>query len=148
MRDNSGMPDQKHPMAILTEERCWDLLAGQSLGRLVTAIGNVPEVFPVNFVVDGPSVVFRTAEGTKLFQLTVNERVAFEVDFWNEERGWSVVVHGTARVIDTDDERARADKMPLMPWVPTVKTNYVRLTADEITGREFVFGPDPVHTYI
>jgi hypothetical protein len=36
------------------------------LGRLVTSVDGQPEIFPVNFVVQHRSVLFRTAEGTKL----------------------------------------------------------------------------------
>ncbi|MFH8250225.1 pyridoxamine 5'-phosphate oxidase family protein [Microbacterium sp. B2969] len=64
----------------LTDDQCWNLLARCSLGRLAVAIDGQPEIFPVNYVVDGPRVLFRTAPGSKLAELTANPRVAFEVD--------------------------------------------------------------------
>ena len=56
------MVDSSNPVTVLEESRCWDLLASQEVGRLATAVQGFPEIFPVNFVVDGESIVFRTAE--------------------------------------------------------------------------------------
>lgn len=138
------MTDSAHdPVIALAEEQCWGILAGHKVGRLVTVVNQTPEIFPVNFVLDGHALVFRTAEGSKLFSLTVNQRVAFEVDGWDATGGWSVVVHGTAEEITHADEVAHAEKLPLRPWIPTVKTHWVRVHVEEITGRQFVFGPEP-----
>lgn len=137
------MSESSNPVTDVPEEACWGYLASQEVGRLVTAVDNQPEVFPVNFVLDGESVVFRTAEGTKLNNVVTNHRIAFEVDGWDEEAGWSVVLHGTAEVVEDADDLARFAKMPLRPWIPTVKVNWVRLSSDTITGRKFEFGPEP-----
>ena len=53
-------------MTILEENTCWELLRDAEVGRLAVSIGERPDIFPVNFVVDHGSIVFRTAEGTKL----------------------------------------------------------------------------------
>ena len=34
-------------------------------------------------------------------------------------------------------EKARAEQLPLRPWVPTEKHTVVRITVNEITGRRF-----------
>jgi nitroimidazol reductase NimA-like FMN-containing flavoprotein (pyridoxamine 5'-phosphate oxidase superfamily) len=54
------------PITSLSESESWNLLAGVALGRLVTSVDDQPEVFPVNFVVQNRTVLFRTGEGTKL----------------------------------------------------------------------------------
>ena len=71
----------------LTDEQCWERLAQQELGRLVTHVGDILDIFPVNYVVDGASLLFRTAEGSKLFELTINDEVLFEVDDHTESGG-------------------------------------------------------------
>ena len=68
------------PITILSESESWQLLASQALGRLVTSVGGRPEMFPVNFVVQHRTVLFRTAEGTKLVSSAINNRVLFEAD--------------------------------------------------------------------
>lgn len=143
MVHNGAMADIDNPITSIEEDSCWGYLASQQVGRLVTCAEGHPEVFPVNFVLDGESVVFRTAEGSKLGYLTLNNNVAFEVDGWNVDGGWSVVVKGSAEKITSTDELARADKMPLLPWVPTSKPIYVRIIGDKVTGRQFYFGPEP-----
>ena len=50
-----------------TPQASVDSVSGSvALGRLVTSVDGQPEIFPVNFVVQHRSVLFRTAEGTKL----------------------------------------------------------------------------------
>ncbi|MGA4508679.1 pyridoxamine 5'-phosphate oxidase family protein [Propionibacteriaceae bacterium G1746] len=132
--------DTDHPITELEEDTAWGYLDSSEVGRLATALGGQPDVFPVNYVVDGQSVVFRTAEGTKLAEVVLNQRVAFEADGWDESAGWSVVLRGNAERITDADELALAEKMPLRPWTNTVKAHFVRIVPDTITGRYFRFG--------
>lgn len=137
------MSNESDAVVFLTDRECWDRLAEQQLGRLVTHVGDVLDVFPVNYIVDGQSLVFRTAEGSKLTEVTINDDVLFEVDEYTDTDAWSVVVRGTAHRLDTPDEVAAADRLPLEPWIPTVKYNYVRIVAASLSGREFVRGEEP-----
>jgi uncharacterized protein len=137
------MIDVGQPITVLSEDESWRLLASQALGRLVTSVGGLPEIFPVNFVVQRRTVLFRTAEGTKLFSVAANNRVAFEADEHNVAEGWSVIVKGQARVLKTSDEIAEAERAQLLPWTATLKLHYVRIVPSEITGRRFRFGPEP-----
>jgi hypothetical protein len=128
---------------ILSEAECWQLLDGASVGRLAVSVGNQPEIFPVNYYADGRTVLFRTAEGTKLLELTINALVAFEIDQYSDTDAWSVVVKGHARVIESQPEIFAADQLPLAPWIPTLKYIYVRVEPTEISGRRFARGPEP-----
>jgi nitroimidazol reductase NimA-like FMN-containing flavoprotein (pyridoxamine 5'-phosphate oxidase superfamily) len=137
------MDDTSGPVTALGDEQCWERLGEQQLGRLVTHVGGVLDIFPVNYVVDDESVVFRTAQGSKLFELTVNDEVLFEVDHYTDTSAWSVVVRGRARVLDTAAEVERADALPLQPWIPTLKYTYVRISPTSLSGRGFLRGPEP-----
>lgn len=128
---------------LLSESECWQLLDGASFGRLALSVGNQPEIFPVNYFADGRTVLFRTAEGTKLLELTINPLVAFESDHYSETDAWSVVVKGRAQVIESQPEIFAADQLPLKPWIPTLKYIYVRIEPTEISGRQFERGPEP-----
>ncbi len=55
-----------HGVEVLDPNECWALLRGSVVGRLAISIANHPDIFPINYVVDHGTVVFRTAEGTKL----------------------------------------------------------------------------------
>ncbi|MGB2812147.1 MAG: pyridoxamine 5'-phosphate oxidase family protein, partial [Mycobacterium sp.] len=95
------MPVEENPVRVLCDDEAWDLLSGVALGRLVTAGGGQVEIFPINFVAQDRSVLFRTAEGTKLFGAVMNDSVLFEADDHTDAGGWSVIVRGTARVLST-----------------------------------------------
>jgi nitroimidazol reductase NimA-like FMN-containing flavoprotein (pyridoxamine 5'-phosphate oxidase superfamily) len=131
------------PVTMLSEDECWSLLSSMSLGRLVTILGGQPEIFPVNFVTQRPTVLFRTAEGTKLLGAVMNNQVAFEADDHNVAEGWSVIVKGSAHVLSTSAEIEKAERAQLLPWIATLKLHYVRVTVSQITGRRFKFGPEP-----
>lgn len=131
------------PITVLTEAESWKLLATTALGRLAVSVADRPEIFPVNYYVDHDSILIRTAQGTKLLSLTINEHVAFESDGYTESDAWSVVARGTAVALESQDEIMVADSLPFKPWVPTLKYIYVRISPTEISGRHFELGPEP-----
>lgn len=126
----------------LDEVQAWEFLTAHRIGRLAIVIGGEPDIFPVNYVVDGQSLVFRTAEGSKLLAASLGGRMAFQVDEWTHEGAVSVLAHGTPHVME-GEERESATSLELDPWVPTHKEHWVRLEVDEVTGRRFRFGPEP-----
>lgn len=128
------------PVTILSVSECWELLAGVSLGRLVTAVDDQPEIFPVNFVVQRKTVLFRTAQGTKLASSAMNNQVLFEADRYDADAGWSVIVKGVARTLHTQAEFDEAERAQLLSWIPTEKQHYVRVLPRSVTGRRFRFG--------
>jgi hypothetical protein len=141
--DNGWMSTDSEPVTPLTEDESWGLLSGVHLGRLVTTVAGRAEIFPVNYVVQKRSVLFRTAEGTKLFGTVMNDQVLFEADDHNLVGGWSVIVRGTAEVLYGADDIHEAERAGLYPWIATQKLRFVRVTPEQITGRRFIFGPEP-----
>ncbi|KQB84863.1 pyridoxamine 5'-phosphate oxidase family protein [Corynebacterium lowii] len=136
-RDSSGVQ-------ALSAEECLDKLRSISLGRLVVRRSEEMDIFPVNYVVDQHGEVYlRTAEGTKLFSLSLNPEVLFEADEVRDGAAWSVVLRGTATALDNQADIDYADSLPLRPWVPTLKYRYVRITAEELSGRSFALGEEP-----
>jgi len=139
------MAIEQGPISVLGDEEAWNLLSSVALGRLVTSFGGQLEIFPVNFVTQNSTVLFRTAEGTKLFTTVMNEKVLFEADDHTSGEGWSVILRGTARMLTGAEEIHQAEAAGLMPWVPTEKLRFVRVTPSEISARHFRFGPEPQH---
>ncbi|WP_417508638.1 pyridoxamine 5'-phosphate oxidase family protein [Microbacterium sp.] len=136
--------DNTHgPVVALSVAESWTLLRTQQLGRLITNVGERIDVFPVNFVIDADQILFRTAEGSKLVELTINDEVLFEADDHTDTHAWSVIVRGTARRLETDAEVQHADSLGLAPWIPTLKTNYVSIAAKSVTGRAFRLEEEP-----
>lgn len=61
------------PVTVLSEDESWSLLSTVSLGRLVTIRGGRAEIFPINFAIQRRTLVFRTAQGTKLYSAVMGE---------------------------------------------------------------------------
>src|SRR5690606_35479657 len=100
-------------------------------------VNDHPEIFPVNYLVDRGTVVFRTAEGTKLAAVAFGSNVAIEADGYDAAKGeaWSVVMKGRASEIRGLHERFEAAELPLFPWHAFPKSRFVRVEPVEITGR-------------
>jgi hypothetical protein len=115
----------------LSVEECLELLASASVGRIAVALGpdRAPLVVPVNYVLDGDMVVFRTAPGAKLDALR-QRPASFQVDWIDpmHKVGWSVLVEGLAH------EGAPAAVDP-EPWEGGSKHYWIRLVPTTITGR-------------
>src|ERR1700757_3996456 len=98
------------PVTILSEDESWRRLGGVALGRLVTTFAGEPEIFPVNYVVQDRTVLFRTAEGTKLFSAVASSSVVFEADDHDVSQGWSVIVRGRAKVVRGEADIEKAER--------------------------------------
>lgn len=107
------------------------------MGRIALRAADEVDIFPINYHADGETILFRTAPGTKLLELTVHDKVAFEIDGHTETAAWSVVVKGIPRQLESGDEIEAAESAPLHPWIPTLKYRFVRITPTDITGRPF-----------
>lgn len=140
------MATDEAPIIALSPAESWELLLSTSLGRLALTVGGVLDIYPVNFIAHDDVLTIRTSEGTKLLELTINPNVAFEIDGVGGEEGWSVVVKGTARILQTEAEIAGAEQLALRPLVPTEKHVWVRIVPTEISGRRFRLGPPPEDT--
>lgn len=127
----------------LSTEQSLARLADVQPGRIVLQRNGALEIFPVNFVLDGEDIYFRTAEGAKLFTLTLNNEVLFEADAVDNGTVWSVVVRGTAEKLEKFADIEHAETLPLTPWAPTLKYNWVRITPSDISGREFEIAEEP-----
>jgi nitroimidazol reductase NimA-like FMN-containing flavoprotein (pyridoxamine 5'-phosphate oxidase superfamily) len=123
-------------MSELTEEECWAELRSDEFGRLAYRLGDEVNLVPVNYAMDGDTLLFRTAEGNKLLGVVMHPEVVFEIDHFDEKQATSVVVRGEARKLEEDEEH-RAENVPLRPWVDTVKYNVVEIRPTQLTGRRF-----------
>lgn len=134
---------ETEPVTPMTEQECWHQMSALALGRLATSVDAKPDIFPVNFVVQRRTILIRTASGSKLSAVSNNPWVAFEVDDHDVERGWSVVVHGRAELLEYAADIALAEKAQVLPWTATAKPRFIRIDPTQISGRHFTFGGEP-----
>ena len=137
------METDERPGRILSDDESWSVLQRNQHGRLAVSVLGEPDIYPLNFIADQGRLLVRTNPGTKLAELTVNEKVAFEVEEFGDGEAWSVVIKGTARVIESQSEIDEADKLPLKPWIPTRKYTYVEIRPTRVHGRHFELGDEP-----
>src|SRR5579871_3375989 len=105
-------------LEILHLGDCFGLLGSEPVGRIGFLAGGEVIILPVNFLVDGQDVVFRTAAGSKLSSIEVGHYVGFEADAYDPatETGWSVLVSGLAEIVDDEADVARLDALGLRSW--------------------------------
>jgi nitroimidazol reductase NimA-like FMN-containing flavoprotein (pyridoxamine 5'-phosphate oxidase superfamily) len=132
-----GLNDDARATRELSIEECWRRIEAAPYGRVASTAAGEIDIFPVNHGVDRGTVVFRTAAGTKLLELTINHRVAFEVDAFTEHDAFSVVMKGLAEEFDRQGEVYAAEELGITPWAPEEKDRWVRITPTEVHGRAF-----------
>ena len=135
--------DDNQPILLLDEDQTWRLLDNAKHGRLALTAGGTLDIFPVNFSTADRRVFLRTGPGTKLAELAVNPKVALETDGILSDEAWSVVLHGEARILETESEIAAARASGVAPWIPTLKDMWVEIVPTSTTGRHFVLGSQP-----
>jgi nitroimidazol reductase NimA-like FMN-containing flavoprotein (pyridoxamine 5'-phosphate oxidase superfamily) len=129
--------DARTGIEVLSRETCLELLAGEVVGRVGVASHGAPRILPVNYVLDGDAVVFRTAAGTKLDD-GPRAPACFEIDHFDRESrtGWSVVVLGRLEEVTQYDRTwNHVQELPIDPWAAGDKDHVLRLRPDVISGR-------------
>ncbi len=118
---------------------CLRLLESVPVGRVSFYTDGEVVTLPVNHVVDGQDVVFRTNRGSKLSTAERQDHVAFEADDYDlrTRNGWSVLVKGRAEVVHEDSEIQRLSHLGLYPWVTAVgRPFWIRIRPTSVTGRQ------------
>jgi len=136
-RQTSAVPKRK--LEELTWDECFELLKQEVVGRLVYHDESGPAAAPVNYVLAGHDIVFRTEDGSKVRALR-ESGVAFEADDIDVagRSGWSVLVRGTCEEIALERVpellRRIGGDLPL-PWKKGVHKIWVVITPKTVTGR-------------
>lgn len=131
------------PVLVLNDEQSWELLTHTAHGRVATTVAGMIDIVPVNYAVHKGNIYLRTAPGNKLASMVVNSSIAFEADGILSNEAWSVVVHGTAEILEHEADINEARESGVTPWVQTLKDFWIRVTVDSISGRHFVLGEQP-----
>lgn len=128
----------RHGFEVLSYAQCLSLIRSSPLGRLAYVDAGAPMVVPVNHLVDGASIVLRTVAGGKLDAAILGHPVAFQVDDHDASRGtgWSVVVRGTANLLEDEERIARyAEALDSWAIAEGSEAAWIRILADEVSGR-------------
>jgi uncharacterized protein len=132
---DAGMPSR---IEMMDRARCLELLRADEIGRLAVMADGGPLILPVNYRVDGESIVFRTDPGLKLDQ-GVRSHSCFEIDCFDRANrsGWSVVVAGRLEEVTPYEAKTweRIPELRVDPWAGGPKEHWVRLIPSRITGR-------------
>jgi nitroimidazol reductase NimA-like FMN-containing flavoprotein (pyridoxamine 5'-phosphate oxidase superfamily) len=128
-------------VSVLTDTQCLSLLSRQRIGRVSVTKDALPVIVPVNYVVDGASVVFRTNPDGMLVNACDGNVIAFETDEFSAaaDIGWSVLIIGVARLL-TASEQVRALSLGLATPAGEDCDQFIRLPVGRISGREIAAG--------
>lgn len=101
-------------LIVLTDDECWELLAGHDFGRIAIVHDGFPEVFPINYQVpDDPSdrrIVFHTRPDNVIDRHGAT--MCLQIDGRDiASGGWTVLARGHLAVggpwHDDDDDRSK-----------------------------------------
>lgn len=114
------------------------LLAGVPVGRLIFTVNALPTARLMNFALVDGLIVLRTAADTTVRRKLDGTIVAFEADQLDAatSSGWSVIVTGRAAVVADPGSIARYQALPLAPWAPGMRDQFVTITTELVEGRQ------------
>ncbi|SEG94325.1 Pyridoxamine 5'-phosphate oxidase [Thermomonospora echinospora] len=135
----SGEVDDRK-LEELDRQECLELISPGGVGRVAFDDGEGPALMPVNYVVDGESVVFQTSVHGRLSRSLASlpagaeTRIAFGVDWIDDaaQKGWSVMLRGGAHRM-SEEENAAAPRVE--SWAGGEREAHFRLTPTSISGR-------------
>jgi uncharacterized protein len=135
MVDTAVAPPEQD-VRVLDIRECWAHLQREEFGRLAVVLHGAAEIFPVNYLAGDGRIRIRTAPGAKLVALVIDNRVTFEIDGFDGDTAWSVIVKGLAEEVDLRPAPRQAIALPI-PWTPSPKDSAVEITPDSVSGRLF-----------
>jgi nitroimidazol reductase NimA-like FMN-containing flavoprotein (pyridoxamine 5'-phosphate oxidase superfamily) len=128
----------------LTEGECWQLLKSASLGRVVFTHHAMPAIRPVNHLVDGQTIIFRSHLGAAIVSRAGagagdGTVVCYEADDLDATRhtGWSVIVTGLARLVREPAAIERYERA-LEPWIAGQMDHVISVEPRFISGIRLV----------
>jgi nitroimidazol reductase NimA-like FMN-containing flavoprotein (pyridoxamine 5'-phosphate oxidase superfamily) len=130
-------------LSTISPDRCLALLGSVPFGRVVFTQRALPAIRPVNHIVDGARIVIRSSLGSGITGTAGGGTVvAYEADAIDphSRTGWSVVVTGTARLVDDPVDLARYERL-LDPWVDGRMDRVIAIAAELVTGYQLVNSP-------
>ena len=127
----------------MDEAECLRLISAGGVGRIGYTGRFGPTVLPVNYALHEGTIVFRTGQHSPLGEDLrtgiehAESKVAFEIDETSAatREGWSVLVQGSAHLVDSEAERASIVQSGVEPWAGGEKELFVRVIPTRITGR-------------
>ncbi|MFG2295853.1 helix-turn-helix domain-containing protein [Streptomyces sp. NPDC048603] len=126
----------------LDEAECRRLLGTHGVGRIAVFTTEGPAVLPVNYLVAGPAIAFRTSADTAAARARGTE-AAFEIDHIDDvtAEGWSVLAVGELEAVtDAGERRHLAVTARSGPWAGGTRSHWMKLTPKRLTGRRVVHG--------
>ncbi|MFI0411730.1 pyridoxamine 5'-phosphate oxidase family protein [Actinomadura sp. 3N508] len=136
-------------LETLDRATCLALLRGVQVGRIAWAEDDgTVSVLPVNFILDGETLVFATAPGAKLDAVRSGRLLTFEADDFEPalRTAWSVLATGRPEIVTDPGEVERLRTLPLITWITWPDASFVRLSPRSITGRRIPLHPGGVTT--
>ncbi|SDK54133.1 Nitroimidazol reductase NimA, pyridoxamine 5'-phosphate oxidase superfamily [Nocardioides sp. YR527] len=125
-------------LTTIDRDECLQLLQRSEVGRVAFSDSEGPIVLPVNHVMVGERIVFRTAPRTALADHVGAGQVSYQIDEFDSytSSGWSVLARGTAEFVD--GVWLAAHDLEPEPWADGRRTLFVCITPSQITGRRVV----------
>ncbi|MDR7311284.1 nitroimidazol reductase NimA-like FMN-containing flavoprotein (pyridoxamine 5'-phosphate oxidase superfamily) [Nocardioides luteus] len=122
----------------IDRDECLELLERNEVGRVAFSDSEGPLIMPVNHVMVGERIVFRTAPHTAIADHVGAGPMSYQVDEFDSfsSAGWSVLARGSAEFVD--GVWLTAHDLRPEPWADGQRTLFVSITPTEITGRRVV----------
>lgn len=124
------------PLEVLDDAECRRLLGTVDIGRLGFTAGAMPAIVPVPFALHEGCLFIPAHVGSGVAQAVRGAVVALEVDSFRDagDRGWSVTVVGTSRLLADPRAVECIDRLHLFPRSAEADRCYITVQAGVVRG--------------
>jgi nitroimidazol reductase NimA-like FMN-containing flavoprotein (pyridoxamine 5'-phosphate oxidase superfamily) len=124
-------------LELLDDDECLAVLARHPIGRVGLSAGALPVVLPVNYVLDGQTVLFRTESGLKLEAARQGAVACIEVDDYDvmSHSGCSVLATGRLGIVTEPSRLQALHDLPLRAWAAPSAPYLIELPIELLSGR-------------
>jgi nitroimidazol reductase NimA-like FMN-containing flavoprotein (pyridoxamine 5'-phosphate oxidase superfamily) len=138
--EQTAASEPRPSVQYIHQPECEALLRDHHIGRLGVVVHDHPEIFPMNYAMDGSRIAFRIDRGTKLASLRQARLATFEIDGVDEEErsGWSVMAVGPVQEIHDQPTIDRLEHIGLDTWIIGESVHWMRLSPHRLSGRRIV----------
>lgn len=121
----------------LSRDECLHLIAKVCVGRIVLTAQGLPAIQPVNYMMDGDTVLIPTPPVSWLALKADNTIVAFQVDDIDahSQCGWHVNAVGPAKLVNNQHRINRPNRMTPPPWGPPDTAQFIRVQLSIVHGQ-------------
>lgn len=124
-----------YPIDHLNDEESWEVIQTNHVGRIASARGGIPDIYPIAYLTHNWKIYFKTGAESRLRKDTDGRQVAFEASHQMVKHFSSTVAIGILRTLTSAEATQVLDELPIVEFAPNADYVWMEFDPQEVRGR-------------